>query len=551
MTGATTLVNLPADVLIHLLSFLSVPEILIFRQTSKAMHDISRQSIVWINACKRDIISRSWPWTSNEHDRTQNFEKATRNAWRLGCRWTNHLVTAMIPQKQRRFATNTSTAISDVRFFDVIFGPTQTLQKMVLTVSKGIWSVLTLWSIGERESGEEANKLAEWSPKGALFTGLAINDDTKALERLAVSVAKDSGHETLLLSVTFAQGKWSLLPTHRIPTPHGASPLRPLNFFGCILALSDDISQTVILDWKTREMALLVEDADGEADATAAGNWKHNIPIQVLFTYRSITVVRARSVSLFPEPILSRPESRSSEVSATTVQNDPDVGEENSEERSDTPRLSPNAPSYIPLATHSFGWVDAVAVVPIVPTQTIRPVSGADEHLKVDPRHARDLRILVRAESDNPWRSDEGTLDMYLLEVNTEFVEAEETPLRDSVTSSGGARGRSPLALSAPSPRSHSHHDPFSIPESTSTSASPPRAPASAPYTFPPTHIGSLSSPRGSLRCTSVRLGPCGTAVWVSPPLLPHHEAAFGLGNAGLVVDEGAVHGASILHDEP
>ncbi|EEB97181.1 hypothetical protein MPER_03551, partial [Moniliophthora perniciosa FA553] len=129
-----------------------------------------------------------------------------------------------------------------------------------------------------------------------------------------------------------------------------------------VLALSDDISQTVILDWKSGKMAVLVEETEGEG----AGNWKHNTPIQVVYTHRSITVVRARSISLFPEPEMACP---------------------------------PPPPNYTPLATHSFGWVDDIAIVPAAPNKT-------------------DFRILIRAESDNPWRSDQGSLDVYMLKLN-------------------------------------------------------------------------------------------------------------------------------------
>ncbi|ESK92826.1 hypothetical protein Moror_9139 [Moniliophthora roreri MCA 2997] len=517
-TTTANLAILPADVLIHLFSFLSIPEILHFRQICKDIHELSKQPIVWINACKRDVISRSWPWAGADDD--DDFERATRNAWKLGCRWTDESITAMVPQKQVRFATNTSTAISDVRFLDVAVSSEKLVKKMILTVSKGIWSVLTLWSIGEDDGHgveESAAKLAEWSPKGGLFTGLAINDDVEADDRLAVSIAKDGGHETLLLSIASSKETYSLVPTHRIPTPQGASPLRPLNFVGSVLALSDDISQTVILDWKTGKMAVLVEEINGEAEGPVAGNWKHNTPIQVLFTYRSITVVRARSVSLFPEPAIARPGENVEPLNTMA-----DEAEE--EEAPPTPSLPPNAPSYTPLATHSFGWVDDIAVVPAVPSH--RHLSVPGEHGA--PTKPTDFRILVRAESDNPWRSDEGSLDVYTLKVNPEFVDVDASSSNDEGSGHGKqvSRARTTRGLST------------EIPDHVSASTCPP--PTTAPYTFPPTYLCSLSTPRGSLRCTNVRLGACGTAVWVSPT--PPRT--------GLVVDEGVVNGVASLTDD-
>ncbi|KAK1230338.1 hypothetical protein PQX77_006569, partial [Marasmius sp. AFHP31] len=434
--------ELPTDIFVYIFSLLSIPDILKFRQTSQHILALSKLPIVWINARNRDILSRSWPYDAPvDEDNPLHLENSTRNAWRLGCRWSSS--ETMSVNRSKKWATHTSTATSDVRFLD------GKEKQMLLTVSKGIWSVLTLWAI-DSDDDEEPVKLSEWSSRGGLFTGLAVNQDVYADERIAVSISQDGTHETLLLTI---DEDFNMLPKRRIPTPDGAGPLRALAFSGNLLALADDSAQATIFDRRTGQTALLVEGTQGDPHGSSK-NWKHNTPVQILFAFRSILVVRAQSLALFPQPSFS---------STTTT----------SARGSDPAELHPTLevekatiPIYQPLATHTFGWVDGIDVV-------------------ISPAPSHDLKLFVRGENNNPWRADEGSIDVYHLLANQD---ADST-----------------------------------IP----------------PYTFPPYPVSSLPTPRGSIRCTTVRAGPSGTVLWICPPSRSSLDPS--VTGAGLVMDQWAV----------
>ncbi|KAL0562850.1 hypothetical protein V5O48_019228, partial [Marasmius crinis-equi] len=348
---------------------------------------------------------------------------------------------------------------------------------MLLTVSKGIWSILTLWVIDDHDN-KEPSKVSEWSSRGGLFTGLAINEDVDADERIAVSVSQDGNHETLLLAIDTVDEEFTMTPKRRIPTPKGAGALRALMFSGSLLALSDDTSHTTIFDRTTGQTVLLVEYSDEESEGNAVGNWKHNTPVKVLFLHHSIFVVRARSLSLFPRPSFT---SAPTSTGVTGVAH----GHSGAVADDETTRADAPVPICTPIASHSFGWVDGIDVVA---TQS--------------PSH--DLKVFVRGESDNPWRSDEGSIDVYLLVANSDVYTTSPT---------------------SPSVEAFPQTTPSSIP----------------PYTFPPYPISALPTPRGSIRCTTLRAGPCGTALWICPPSRSTLDAS--VTGAGLVVDQWAVDG--------
>ena len=112
---------------------------------------------------------------------------------------------------------------------------------------------------------------------------------------------------------------------------------------------------------------------------------------------------------------------------------------------------------YLPIAAHSFGWIDGVSVTPNRYSK-----SSAD---------FPPLSILIRGETDNPWSSGLHSLDLFSLRPNPTYR-----------TSSG-------------------------INNDTS----------SVPYIFPPTLTSQVHAIRGPLRCRDVILGRCGTAVWIHP----------------------------------
>lgn len=98
--------------------------------------------------------------------------------------------------------------------------------------------------------------------------------------------------------------------------------------------------------------------------------------LQVAFAHQSILVVRARSVHLFAHP---------------TLQPEPEV--------------------HTPIATHCFGWSDAVSVTQLHNDRLPYPA----------------LSLLVRAETDNPWSEDRRTVDLYTLSPNPQYTPGSTT----------------------------------------------------------------------------------------------------------------------------
>ena len=150
--------------------------------------------------------------------------------------------------------------------------------------------------------------------------------------------------------------------------------------------------------------------------------------MQCVLTFQSVLVVRARSIHLFPMPILKR------------ISEDP---------------LPPTGA----LACHSFGWVDGISVSL---TPNSNPFDG-NQCVSHDP-----VRILIRAETDDPWAQEQHNLQFFVLLPNPNY-----NPSSDVGTN--------------------------------------------APYLFPPVLHAKVSSIHGSLRCAEIKLQPNGTAVWVHP----------------------------------
>jgi len=56
----------------------------------------------------------------------------------------------------------------------------------MLTISKSVWSAMAIWDMGEEK--EDARKVCEWSPRGAIFNGFALNSDPNSKATIAVSL---------------------------------------------------------------------------------------------------------------------------------------------------------------------------------------------------------------------------------------------------------------------------------------------------------------------------------------------------------------------------
>ena len=129
-----------------------------------------------------------------------------------------------------------------------------------------------------------------------------------------------------------------------------------------------------------------------------------------MFAYRSVLVIRARSIHLFPEPVLSR-----------------------------------SMPVYEALAHHSFGWVDGVCASM---TPRPHPVDSSDH-----PYHSTNtITILLRSESDDPWTQERHNLRFFTLKPNPHYRLA---PQQDGQPNASSLPYLFPPSLSAEVPSIH------------------------------------------------------------------------------------------------
>ncbi|KAK0445681.1 uncharacterized protein EV420DRAFT_1648396 [Desarmillaria tabescens] len=200
------------------------------------------------------------------------------------------LLTPLMPTSETSF---TGSPVSEVKFIP------GRQHKWLLTVSKGIWSVLTIWDIAR------GHKSSEWSPRGALFTGVKLNTDTESETSMAVAL------DGIVLLHLDDDGRLHEIRSFDID-------FRPVTLTGDIVALSDNFSKTLIYNWKNNERAYLDEGGDMQYDHC----------IQIVFTSPTILVIHARSINLyFTIPFL-------------------------------------HGQTHSPIASHSFGWVDGASATP-------------------------------------------------------------------------------------------------------------------------------------------------------------------------------------------
>ncbi|KAH9913252.1 uncharacterized protein B0H18DRAFT_941705 [Fomitopsis serialis] len=363
------------DTLIHLFSFLSVRSILAMRQTCRRMQLISRTRVVWRNAYIAQVLSAGHPFPRRQLASmdTAQLEHAVRRAIRIGAFWSS----PEVPLREAGdFHASFGTGVSDVRFLPGHDG------RRLATLSKGIWSVITCWETSFGGAG--VRMIAKWSPKSTIITGLVVNSDAESDAVIATSTHGERQRIELLSLAKDTKGSDALQSLGVID-----AAMRPIALQGDLLAYGDESSQTVITNWRTGEIAHL-QGADEPVDL----NFQYNRCLQVVFAHKSILVVRARSIELFPEPVLRPP-------------HEP-------------------CPSYRPLARYSFGWIDGVSVN----VQTRR--QDVDGSIK-------PLSILLRAESDDPWMSDTHMLDLFVLEPNPAYTADPTTDTNEDPSTSASS----------------------------------------------------------------------------------------------------------------
>ncbi|KAF8148401.1 hypothetical protein B0H34DRAFT_668655 [Crassisporium funariophilum] len=375
------IIVLSEDVLIYIASFLTPPDILQLGRTCKRLLELSELRIVWTNACTTHILSKGYPFprsTPLSVLPVSVLRQHTLRACRIAQKWLSGSVT---PYRERYIlSTSLGTSVSDVRF---VPGHDE---RLVLTISWTVWSAIVIWDV----SIDKPKKLCEWSPRGAIISGVAPNSENES--EVTVIKCRRACVKVLCLDEG-SKGSFSLREVYSVGTR-----MKVMTLVGELLALSDAVSQTALWNWKNGTYALLQHTDDVPPTTLPSSLQKliyleillllqYNHCLQVLFAHQSILVARARSIYLFPLPLLQAPSPGSTSL---------------------TP--------YTPIAQHSFGGVHSVSVT-ICPHPNHGIMPKCSDGCSWHP-----LSILVRGEGDDPWASDAYTLDLYKLETNPSYI---------------------------------------------------------------------------------------------------------------------------------
>ncbi|TBU24915.1 hypothetical protein BD311DRAFT_728696 [Dichomitus squalens] len=361
--------HLDEDTLVLIFRFLPVSSFIALRQTCKRLESISRLRFIWRHACIDQVLSRGYPFPTRQlaTASSSELERLVIHALRLGSFWTSPGEESY-PQPLE-FQASTGTGVSHVQFLPGHGG------RFVVTVYKGIWSMITCWDIGDvsRRLTHNARKLGDWCPKNTIFAGFAVNSDPDSIAALAVAVQHGGGTQSIeVLSVSTDDGTSCFRSICNI-----ATTFRPVALQGDLIAFSDDASETIIMNWHENTFAML-KGFQRPVDE----HFQYNRCLQIFFAYKSVLVVRARSVELFAEPEL-RP-------------------------------AGGDCTTYHPIGFHTFGWIDGVAV-----NAQKGPLIDAEGLAR--PLGHEPLSILLRSESDDPWASDVHKLEQYILSPNPAF----------------------------------------------------------------------------------------------------------------------------------
>ncbi|KAG9316058.1 hypothetical protein JVU11DRAFT_3725 [Chiua virens] len=320
------------DILICIFTALSIPDILHLRQASRQLYFVSEEHAVWKTACTNEILGHGIPFpkcllTSFS---ANDLERQTLRAYKLGLNWRSP-----------------TTALHHVLSFPSVLGPVAQIKffsyhgrNWIITTSISIW-----WTLCLRDCNS-LRVVTEWNPGRALFNGFAVNTDDHSDAAIAVSVHRDGYTTVEILAISDDDADGVIIQSRRSLETLS----KPIALNGDLLALCDHDSETLILNWKTQEQALL----------KSPDTWQDK-PLHVVFTHRAIFVARARSICIFDEPQMVSP---GNDLNIT-----------------------------LPRVYKSFGWVDgvALALAPSTPVGSSQP----------------PLTLLVRNKGDDPWRPTE------------------------------------------------------------------------------------------------------------------------------------------------
>lgn len=156
---------------------------------------MSRLKTLWVSLCITHITSRGIPFPDTDRvDKmsAQELETATREALDRDRRLHYESPPdgpGYTPKARVYWQANPNSPISEILFVPDSSGHEG---RCIVTVSKGIWCLISLWdtqAIGrEPEMTSKPRKVDCWSPKGAIFTAIAMNSDCRSEASAVVAV---------------------------------------------------------------------------------------------------------------------------------------------------------------------------------------------------------------------------------------------------------------------------------------------------------------------------------------------------------------------------
>ena len=157
---------------------------------------VSCLKTLWISLCTTYVTAQGIPFPNEDRINQMSaleLEITTREALdrdhrlRFGSQPDGYT-----PKGRVDWQANPSSAISEILF---VPDPAGHEGRCIVTVSKGIWCLISLWDIqalgGECEATQPEPKpstIGSWGPKGAIFCAIAVNSDPRSEVSAAVAV---------------------------------------------------------------------------------------------------------------------------------------------------------------------------------------------------------------------------------------------------------------------------------------------------------------------------------------------------------------------------
>ncbi|ETW83396.1 hypothetical protein HETIRDRAFT_474524, partial [Heterobasidion irregulare TC 32-1] len=323
MSNENLLDRLNDDVVVLILSVITVPDIIACRETCRRLNVFSRLRLVWQRAYVNHVLGPNLPHVYLESHLASLSEQHLEYLTLRALRWEK--IWAPVPASPAHhftFQTPQSNAISDVSF---IPGHGD---RCLAVVTQGIWAAVSIWDIGEEALGP-ARRISEWTPpKGATVHAFVVNLEPDAEATIAVSVRPTEGPAYIELlslhtSTDARESSATLTSVCTIDTIWIPAMLR-----GDWIAFGDNDTKTTLMDWKTRSNATLESSTDSTKPSQS--NKLHQVIVE--HDNNIVIVVRAHVIDFFTLPALHPPTG----------------AEEHSPHK--------------PIVVRSVGWVDAISV---------------------------------------------------------------------------------------------------------------------------------------------------------------------------------------------